>query len=329
MQKPCIDDGNVPFLKIPSAFSVSSVNPSFRQVTISWNIAEYADDYSVLYGTSSGSYTSSIPNCVNIKTTSCNVTNLTNGTKYYFKVLARNQFGLRNADEVTSTPPITSYIYFTIRSNSTASMCIIGSTPGTLLNCSTVASGLNNPVGSYSNNGYYYISSFSFGSILQYTIDPSSGLLGNNVTNNGFLGPHAVAVNGNYSYVLNYTSSKVSLCTVNSDGTFSGCVQTPAGVTFSNPTGIFVSNNYAYITNGSIVTKCTVNSDGTLSLCAQTPTGVSFTTPIGIYVYNNFAYIKDSGIITFCKVNLDGTLSICASTALNVIAARFIYRAFA
>ena len=55
------------------------------QVTINWSAVSGASGYTIQYGTSTGVYTTSV-NAGNV--TSYNVTGLTNGTTYYFKVQA-------------------------------------------------------------------------------------------------------------------------------------------------------------------------------------------------------------------------------------------------
>jgi hypothetical protein len=100
-----VDKGNSPFLSSPREFFINGLLFSDGQVNLSWTVSQKADDYSVVYGTSSGNYPNKVVNCTNIKNTLCTVTNLTNGTTYYFNIIARNSFGsLSVSREVTVTP---------------------------------------------------------------------------------------------------------------------------------------------------------------------------------------------------------------------------------
>ncbi len=87
---------------IPSAPTLNNASAGNGQVTLSWNSVSNATGYKVKYATSSGNYTT-VVDVGNV--TSYNVTNLTNGTTYYFAVVAYNSAGTSgNSNEVSATP---------------------------------------------------------------------------------------------------------------------------------------------------------------------------------------------------------------------------------
>ncbi|WP_148697105.1 fibronectin type III domain-containing protein [Silvanigrella aquatica] len=100
-----IDEANDPFLSTPLPFTLNGLLVSDSQVNLAWDAAISADDYTVVYGTSSGNYTTTVALCSHTKSQVCVVTGLMNGTTYYFNVMARNKFGTINMkNEVPAIP---------------------------------------------------------------------------------------------------------------------------------------------------------------------------------------------------------------------------------
>lgn len=87
--KSTIDNAYNALLQLPASFSFSSYDMSSSQVTLYWGSSERADSYQVKYGTASGVY-STTASCT---TSPCTITSLTNGTTYYFTVIASNPRG--------------------------------------------------------------------------------------------------------------------------------------------------------------------------------------------------------------------------------------------
>lgn len=100
-----VDEGNTPFLSTPTPFAVNGVLVTDGQVNLAWDVAKNADDYTVVYGTSSGDYPNTAAGCSHIQAQVCVVTGLVDGTPYYFNVVARNRFGtIDMKNEVLATP---------------------------------------------------------------------------------------------------------------------------------------------------------------------------------------------------------------------------------
>ncbi|WP_338634780.1 fibronectin type III domain-containing protein [Spirobacillus cienkowskii] len=88
-----IDGGNTPFLLSPYPFSFDGVLAKDGEVVLTWSESKFADDYSVVYGTSPNDFSLQASGCTAIKIRTCTIGSLTNGTTYYFKVIARNIYG--------------------------------------------------------------------------------------------------------------------------------------------------------------------------------------------------------------------------------------------
>lgn len=86
---------------LPGIRQVTTVYPGNGQVKLSFNTAPN-ESYTIKYGTSSGSYTTTISNITGSPYT---VTGLTNGTTYYFIVTATNTYGTSaNSIQYSATP---------------------------------------------------------------------------------------------------------------------------------------------------------------------------------------------------------------------------------
>jgi parallel beta-helix repeat protein len=86
----------------PSAPTLSSVIPNDKAATLAWGAVGGATSYNVKYGTSSGTYGTTI-SAGNV--TSYQVINLTNSTVYYFVVSAVNADGeSSNSNQISATP---------------------------------------------------------------------------------------------------------------------------------------------------------------------------------------------------------------------------------
>jgi alpha-tubulin suppressor-like RCC1 family protein/fibronectin type 3 domain-containing protein len=85
-----------------SAFTLSSVVASSGQTIVTWAASTGSTSYSVLYGTASGNYTTTVAN----QTSPATITGLTNGSTYYWMVKAVNASGNLNASNELSSQPI-------------------------------------------------------------------------------------------------------------------------------------------------------------------------------------------------------------------------------
>lgn len=82
-----------------AAFTIASTTAtSTTSVSLSWNAATGAASYDVSYGTSSGSYPTTLTN----QTSPLSITGLTSGQTYYFMVTARNAIGSGAAVNATA-----------------------------------------------------------------------------------------------------------------------------------------------------------------------------------------------------------------------------------
>lgn len=90
------------------SFTISSVSSSSGQVTLNWSAASGASTYTVKSSTTFGGSASgsNVTGCIAIATLTCTATGLTNGTTYYFTVIANNT-GV-NASASNSTAEVSS-----------------------------------------------------------------------------------------------------------------------------------------------------------------------------------------------------------------------------
>lgn len=89
-------------MALPGSFSLNSTTIGYQKVTLTWGSSSAATSYTVKYGTSSGSYTNTASSNA---TSPFVVTGLTNGTTYYFQVIATNTSGNTNStNELTGIP---------------------------------------------------------------------------------------------------------------------------------------------------------------------------------------------------------------------------------
>jgi YHS domain-containing protein len=92
----------IPQISVPAAVVLNSAIAGNGQVVLNWNSVAGATSYTVKYGTSKGIYPSSI---LAGNLTTRTVTGLTNGTNYYFVVVANNSAGPSgNSNEKNATP---------------------------------------------------------------------------------------------------------------------------------------------------------------------------------------------------------------------------------
>jgi autotransporter-associated beta strand protein len=92
-----------PALNPPAAPTGLAATPGNRQVTLAWNASAGATGYTLLRGTSSGIYTATLVSNTTARTYTD--TGLTNGSPYYYVVLATSLGGTSaNSTQATATP---------------------------------------------------------------------------------------------------------------------------------------------------------------------------------------------------------------------------------
>jgi hypothetical protein len=95
-----VNTGSVPLPVTPSSITVT---PGTNQATLNWAAVPKTASYTILYGTSSGTYTQAVSG---ITTNSQTITGLTTGTTYYFVIAAVNAAGPSPlSPEVNSAAP--------------------------------------------------------------------------------------------------------------------------------------------------------------------------------------------------------------------------------
>ena len=100
----------------PGSFTISSATNGNTQSVVTWPASTGAASYTLKYGTSTGSYGTTVSTTA---TSPATVTGLTNGTTYYFMVTAVNAGGSTNAtSEITATPTAGSTTFATYNSGS-------------------------------------------------------------------------------------------------------------------------------------------------------------------------------------------------------------------
>ncbi|MFV8258787.1 fibronectin type III domain-containing protein [Bdellovibrio bacteriovorus] len=91
-----------PYMGAPGEFALLTVVPGNSQVALTWEASPEASSYTVMYGTSAGSITTSAGNSL---TTAKTVSTLDNGTTYYFSVIAKNSVGNATSTNTLSATP--------------------------------------------------------------------------------------------------------------------------------------------------------------------------------------------------------------------------------
>ena len=106
---PSVAAGLTPQQIEPSKISPMTATPSNSSVRLSWN-APFNGNSNIIYYVIQRSSSLTSPSWTDISTsnTTYNVTGLTNGTPYYFKIYAINSIGSGEVSEVTSVTPISS-----------------------------------------------------------------------------------------------------------------------------------------------------------------------------------------------------------------------------
>lgn len=306
-----IEIGNTPFLGTPESFFAT---PSLGnlQVNLNWTDAKNADDYSVSYGTSSGIYENIVDNCTNIKTTSCIINNLKIGTKYYFKVTARNIFGSINAKNEAAITCCQRYLYVSNSNDNSIYYCQV-SDDGSLSisTCGTAGSGFSGPTGIAILNSGAYISNLSNNSVTYCQVSGTGIFYGCSTASAGFSGPNAIVVDSGYIYVLNTNLNSVSSCEILGNGILAPCITAVTG--FDVPLGLTIKNGFAYISNANnnTVSSCAV-SNGLLSSCNYVAAG-GFVQLAGIDSNNDYLFVTNfvGNSVSSCVLGGNGVLPSC------------------
>jgi fibronectin type 3 domain-containing protein len=98
------EDSATPVGTAPAAPSELDATPGNAQVSLTWKASAKASSYNLYRGTTAGGQ-SATPVKTNITSTSAIDAGLTNGTKYFYKVKAVNQWGISgNSNEDSATP---------------------------------------------------------------------------------------------------------------------------------------------------------------------------------------------------------------------------------
>ena len=97
-----ISDAYNAFLDLPSSFRFTYYEMQSSQVTLYWSASDRADSYQVRYGTMSGVYTLT----ASCNSSPCTITTLTNGTTYYFTVIASNPKGSTSVSSEFAITPL-------------------------------------------------------------------------------------------------------------------------------------------------------------------------------------------------------------------------------
>jgi fibronectin type 3 domain-containing protein len=176
-----VDEGHAPFLENLGAFSITSARGGDGRVVLRWQTSQKANSYKVFMGTSASAVSSELTGCSG-DYRSCQITGLSNGAKYFFKVVAYNSSLSKEANTIVSSTPVDVFdglsttagnssirlvwsdanfaTKYTVKyGTSSGSYTVTASTNAT---SPYVVSGLNNGVAYYfqiiaenSDNGYY------------------------------------------------------------------------------------------------------------------------------------------------------------------------------
>ena len=307
------------------------------EVSLAWDPNNEPDlvGYTLYYGTSSGSYASSIPLG---KVTAYTVTNLSDGVPYYFALTARNTTGLESgySNQVSYIPPVSQFT-LTVSTTGSGSGTVIKSPAGTAFNAGTpvslnasanansvftgwsgACSGTANPCSVTMSANAAVTAAFA---IKTYTLTASAG-------SNGTIGPSgSVTVNygGSQTYAIT-PAAGFNVANVLVDGVSVGAV---TSYTFSSVTAnhtlsatFAASSSYSLAISksgtgaGTITgtgincgTDCSESFSGvtSVSLTAASNSNSTFTGWGGVC----------SGTANTCTVNVNGSQSVTAIFALK------------
>jgi hypothetical protein len=88
----------------PGSFTLHTPPVASGHAALSWSSSSGAGSYKVFYSTNSANVLAGSTACPATTNLTCDVTGLTNGTTYYFEVVAQNTIGTTDSNEVNVTP---------------------------------------------------------------------------------------------------------------------------------------------------------------------------------------------------------------------------------
>jgi hypothetical protein len=210
--------------------------------------------------------------------------------------------------------------------------CAISAADGSLSSCSTVASGLNAPVGLAFSGNWAYVSPGAAATDVDVCPVAADGSLGACSSAHTFSLPNALAVSGGRLYISDANGpGYVHSCDINNiNGSLSNCQDNAVG-TIDTMDGIAVTATTAYIVdiNGNHLTTCAVSpTDGTLSGCTQQ--SLNNTTPLGgntpvaaprsASVYGGNLYVGTHAAVLLFPIGANGAVTVPVLPATCVLA---------
>jgi fibronectin type 3 domain-containing protein len=318
-------------------FDITSISPtSATTANINWSTSLGATSYDIIYGTSSGNYTVTLPTVSSSVTLPYSFSGLSAGNLYYVMVVAKNAYGSVNANaeqqlqmqvgtptglsvsSVTSSssslfwnifsgnPNVTYNIY---RSNSnsspfaanpSAAVCAIASTSSPNNVCTD--SGLSE------NTNYYYVitSSNSLGESAQSSIVSTTTALSTipsfSTTTN--ITPSAMTLNWNSAPNNGTVAYKLYRSTSSATGPWTGPINSSSTALTYSDTGLSENTNYYYYVSATNTAPSAVPlSSSVLSISTALSTVPTFITPATNVTASaltlNWNSAPNNGIVTY------------------------------
>ncbi len=278
-----------------SSFTISSITQTGTgQIQVPWSTSTGSTSYDLKYGSSSGTYTTTLTN----QTSPVTIGSLTNGNSYYFMVVAKNASGSINATTEQSitllTAPTAPTSVAAIAGTSNATLTWVASTGSGTITYNvlrsttsgsgyvTVASGLSAGTLTYNDTGltngttyYYVIQAQNVGGAVNSSEVATEPIAAFTITSVSATSTQASlawgAATGATTYILNYGTSTGSYPT--SGGTTSSTSATIAGI--NSPVKYYFMVTATNTHGGSVQasSEASATSVNPFSLTSVTQTG--------------------------------------------------------
>lgn len=193
--------------------------------------------------------------------------------------------------------------------------------------------GLNNPIGIASYNGFIYITNSASNAYMQCK---TTGI-GRDFTEckkvqiTASPSLYNITINNNFAYFTHFTGNKYTRCGINTDGIESNSCSVSNSLPSYNFSSIAFAGSYAYIVSyaESKYNYCNVTDNMIInnSCQPQTPPNDALNKSLGMVINNNFAYFTNFNDNTYaqCSVVENGLINLNSCSKINTITNKLDY----